>query len=604
MEVEPPLTYTFRLADGSLVTLSNSVIQYLGTIRTMLGDLPLTQKNEVIPLVNEQVTKAILDWIVDAYAIYNFENGEITSFEELYANTDRLNRLLQTRNPEASPLLTLFGQDGRMPDGKQDFPLLFDLIRSLNYLDGGAMLVVALDRIDRILQRWRTEEIRALITRTELREVTVGLPLTPYYRRERYIRAFLAEHLPPELIRPNRALQKYIEPIASTEYTQLFLKSDGLYSGPAPSADGLVASEIPGKPLLIACGKAHSLCLTNQGLYGRGGNALNQLGLGRSVIIVEDWTQIDVDGEVLLLSAGRHHTLVLTTTGLYVCGSNTEGQLGSLFGAINPYLARLDVVGYVRHIHAGDRNTFVLTTTGLYACGANYNGELAVGSLDENVYKLTPVENLKGNMLSIAADEGNTSFLTSSGLYAVGQGPFGELGLGPVKSTTTLQEVTPLDGKPLSVHAGSGYSVLHTSRGLYATGINRAGQLAVGDLERRNTYTETEGLEGDLWGICCAENTIFVLTTRGLYLSGLQLGYPREGERVARVGDKYVTFQKLAIDMGYFPARTLLREDENERPQKRPRLDCAYCHCKARFIASQRENAPVCSKICLYRLIK
>lgn len=616
MEVEEkrPLVYhapqKVQLTDGQIILIPYPVMSYLVTLTTMMEDYP-QDEDLTIPL-QDFITKPILDWVINAHLIYVAERENITEFDELYKNVDAYQRLLTIMDPEMPTLLYLFGTHA-LPEDDADFLILLDLVRVLNWFSAEAILKLSVDKAYELLSGMTTVEIETLYKERNLKRekeeevVLLGLPLTPFYKRERLIRDFLGHEIDYGLAHANIALQKHINPIdvMGSENQVYFLKPTGLYREEAGNQLKVI-TPATSTILLVACGDHHILCLTKIGLYGRGNNDYGQLGIGtRSLARQHEWKRIEIDGEVLMISAGSNFSLVLTTTGLYSFGANNSGQLGigsddedETHYSLSPTRVA-NVEGDVRHICNGDNTTFVLTTTGLYACGVNDDRQLGIDYSHSDVTILTPVVGLQGNVLSIDSDYEHTAIVTTKGLYTVGSGPEGRLGLGDEEPSVLTLVKLPDDVTPLSVYCGYKFTVVWTTDGLYATGLGTRGVLSNGDFENRYNFTKMLGLEGEIQSVSPGDHSLYVLTTSGLYLSGDEDHYKEEGEK------PYTPFfRKLNIDMGYIfslPTEIKIVDEEviHEPPQKRIKLHCVYCGGKARGIASHMDNQPFCSRYCI-----
>jgi E3 ubiquitin-protein ligase HERC4 len=85
------------------------------------------------------------------------------------------------------------------------------------------------------------------------------------------------------------------------------------------------------KPLQVACGRFHTICVTAQSqVYAWGHNSAGQLGLGdrrdrHSPVVVDALWALPV----VQLAAGDAHSAAVTTSGhMFIWGSNHFGQLG------------------------------------------------------------------------------------------------------------------------------------------------------------------------------------------------------------------------------------------------------------------------------------
>lgn len=609
-EQQPSEEYTFGLADGSTIRIPGEIVKQLLILQTMIDECPSEIKELPIPLM-DLITRPIMQWIVDAYTIYDVRKRSVIDLDDLYKDIEFHNKLGSLHYPKYVPLLTLFG-DGVVPTIK-DFEVLFVLANTLNWLDADRLLFFVLKKIYSLLATMTTEEIESLesdiSSKKRKQEETGQLPLVPYYNREEIIREYLGQFLSPDLIHANASNDKYINPIVAEIYRQLFLTTKGLYAYShgsqlnlqeqeiyPPQKKIIAMPDIPGVILLVIPGRDFILCLTTMGLYGYGRNHRGQLGLGEKNDYFRNWTKIEIPGEVLLISAGDNHSMVLTTTGLYVSGENEDGQLG-IGDTKRRYQFTLNnnVNGTIRSLSCAFNNTFILTNTGLYACGRNVRNQMDIekGRVGPMIH-LTSVIGLVGQVLSVSSCPFYTMIVTTDGLYYMGNLPYQMLNIEKTEKIGSVKKIdTILIGIPLSVYVGWSYSVVLTKTGdLYAIGSNDLGQLSVGDNRPRLEYTKMLGVEGDIKNVTCLPEYIIILTTTGVYVSG----YLSLLENLYTEYPYLVRFTKIDIEMGYFP-----HDNESEPPTKQRKLQCVHCHGIAQFFAQQQDinKLPFCSKYCL-----
>ncbi|XP_047986444.1 uncharacterized protein LOC125226505 [Leguminivora glycinivorella] len=117
------------------------------------------------------------------------------------------------------------------------------------------------------------------------------------------------------------------------------------------------------------------------------------------VMMTETLVNTDVIGRVVDVACGRHHTLILTENGIYAAGDNTYGQLG--VGAAWPgaagdsatargtlMRARHDNSTPVTAVSAGHYHSAAVDQGGrLYTWGWGVHGQLGLGTIDD---KWTP----------------------------------------------------------------------------------------------------------------------------------------------------------------------------------------------------------------------
>lgn len=80
----------------------------------------------------------------------------------------------------------------------------------------------------------------------------------------------------------------------------------------------------------VKCGKAHTLILTNNGLYAMGSNMMGQLGIGKHQIqALQPMLVPEFDGKnVTLIEVGQYHNAIYADGNLYTWGWGIYGQLG------------------------------------------------------------------------------------------------------------------------------------------------------------------------------------------------------------------------------------------------------------------------------------
>lgn len=613
MEVEeqlpPPRQYTFTLADGGSITISADMVANFYMLQTMLSDFDQEEEDVLMPIsLSTFITTPIMQWIVDAYRIYEARERAVTDLDDLYKDIEYHNKLMLSRYKDYTPLLILFNRENQIPI-VDDLDVLFELARDLNWLDAGRVLYLVLEKIYQLVDPMTSQEIENLFATKKRKheDETTQLstvPFVPYYKREELIIESLSQSLPLDLLRPNRSLQKLINPISGSMHNQLFLTVDGLYEYRGYNKSVMIekVTTLSGTPLLVASGYAHALCLTSTGLYGRGSNIVGELGLGKNKYIKE-WTKIDIDGEVLLLEAGKFFTVILTTTGLYSTGSNNHGQLG-LGNTKSAYeFTHIKIESDVSSISCSTSALFVLMTTGLYACGCNTQKNLAIPSEASIISLLTQVSGLTGIIKKIALGEDHTMVLTGEGLFGSGNNFYGQMGDKNQKTKKMFTQLSELPASPISVYCGKYYTIILTKDGLYATGNNRKGQLALGKEMTRNVtkFTKIEGVQGDVQNVTCLSNAVILFTTTGVYQSGKSLGLPT-ASFVMQNADRFYTFTKLDIEMGYTFLSSLSEEKEKEEPQrKQQKLQCEYCRNSAQFFC-HIDKLAFCSKYCKLRI--
>jgi hypothetical protein len=145
----------------------------------------------------------------------------------------------------------------------------------------------------------------------------------------------------------------------------------------------------------VACGRSHSLALTDCGVYSWGSNRYGQLGTGggHQAQLARTFTPtwIAVGGKsttdtVVKISAGQYHSLAVDVVGrLYSWGWAVHGQLGHHHSSVDN-VDRPTVVGYLRHRRivdtaGGFAHSLALSAEGeVYAFGLGLFGQMGSGA--------------------------------------------------------------------------------------------------------------------------------------------------------------------------------------------------------------------------------
>ena len=148
----------------------------------------------------------------------------------------------------------------------------------------------------------------------------------------------------------------------------------------------------------IVTGVFHTLVLTRLGLFGFGNNQSGQLGIDvpdniclYSSILIPTQIPFFVGHIIKKITASIAHTLVLTDKGLFSFGFNDDGQLG--LGDIDNQRTPTQIHFFddynVKDITASYWHTLVLTHEGLFGFGDNRSGQLGLGDLER---RMTPTQ--------------------------------------------------------------------------------------------------------------------------------------------------------------------------------------------------------------------
>uniref|UniRef100_A0A1B6CWH0 RCC1-like domain-containing protein n=1 Tax=Clastoptera arizonana TaxID=38151 RepID=A0A1B6CWH0_9HEMI len=180
--------------------------------------------------------------------------------------------------------------------------------------------------------------------------------------------------------------------------------------------------------LSVACGKAHTLALTDNGLYSWGSSKYGQLGIGVTSQSSEPRLIERLYNErVTSVMAGQYHSLALTTEGwLYTWGWGVHGQLGHNSVEDCHYPCRVEALlaEVCVACSGGHAHTIVLTSTGrVWAFGSSVFGQLGTGS---NAKSNHPVQvfGLPEKITAIStAYFHNLALAASNRLYTWGSSP-------------------------------------------------------------------------------------------------------------------------------------------------------------------------------------
>ena len=271
-------------------------------------------------------------------------------------------------------------------------------------------------------------------------------------------------------------------------------------------------------------------------IYGAGENNFGMLGLGNTV---SPQTTL----QLMLNSTGttvnkfvcgdRMSILLMNNNSMYSVGLNNPGQLGvgySRYYFTYTQILNLNITPV--SIEYGSAHVIILTTTGdIYGIGANTNGQLGLNNLtNQTTYQL--MQNTTGKTpVGIACGTTHTIVLMSDGtIYGTGNNSVGQLGLGnAVTPRSTLQLMTNSTGKtPKEISCGANHTiVLMTDGTVYGTGGNDAGHLGLGNTTASFTTLQLMlNSTGKIPNeIACGPHTTIVLMTDGtIYGVGINSG--------------------------------------------------------------------------------
>ena len=197
---------------------------------------------------------------------------------------------------------------------------------------------------------------------------------------------------------------------------------------------------------------------------------------------------------VVAIAAGGYYTCALTSTGAVECwGENLDGQLGD--GTENDRRRPVAVSGLssgVAAITAGFADTCALTSANALKCwGGNAFGELGDGTTTDHS---TPVDvsGLSSGVTAMTVGFDHTCALTNAGAVECwGTNDSGELGDGTTTERHAPVAVSGLTGGVAAIAAGNGHTCAVTSTGVVECwGYNGSGQLGDGTTKERHRPVE------------------------------------------------------------------------------------------------------------------
>ncbi|KAG7299743.1 hypothetical protein JYU34_016746 [Plutella xylostella] len=280
-------------------------------------------------------------------------------------------------------------------------------------------------------------------------------------------------------------------------------------------ADTPIDTDLIGRVISVACGRHHTLVLTENGIYSAGDNSYGQLGVGSAWAGgVGDTASAHgalraVPGawrRVAAAAAGHYHSAAVDQGGLlYTWGWGVHGQLG--LGTIDdewtPQLVTRLQGRKVLQVGCGACHTAVLVMNGsVFGFGASVFGQLGLGRRDKSCVPL-PVT-LPDGVASIAVGYFHNLALTSKGqLYVWGGSPQNIRAANARRSPPAdsspcdphllprLVDTSNVQGTIVQMSAGWHHSCIINNAGtLYSWGLNFDGQLGMGD--RKLVHDPTE----------------------------------------------------------------------------------------------------------------
>ena len=240
-------------------------------------------------------------------------------------------------------------------------------------------------------------------------------------------------------------------------------------------------------PTTISSGETHNLVLRTDGsLWGYGGNAQGQLGIGNTT---NQSSLVKIADDVTSFSSGFDFSLFVKSNGtLWAMGGNGAGQLGD--GTTTNRLSPVQIAtGVVSASAGGAFSLFVKTDGTLWAMGTNISGQLADGT---NIQRNTPVQVATGVIAAHAGHQSTLFIKTDNTLWASGRNHHGQLGTGNTTDrNTAIQVATDVVSANICRGQYTVHSLVVKSDGsLWAAGSNSDGQFGNGTTTSSNTFTQ------------------------------------------------------------------------------------------------------------------
>lgn len=288
----------------------------------------------------------------------------------------------------------------------------------------------------------------------------------------------------------------------------------------------------------IACGKEHTILLTNRGLLGSGSNTYSQLGFTKylryatRIVDPEHPKFIDIGEDsknILSIQCGSYFTAVLTINALYVFGANDDGQLNqpgllTIVSKPTELIMRNNrgVKEKILSVVCGGAFMVILTPSGLFRYG-----KPIIPQLRPPTMILSPNWIKSKGIAKIACGDAHIMILTLTGeIYGYGENTHGQLGLHDHQIGLTLQKVH-CTSIVKSIYCGFSHTMILTIDGdLYASGRNTNGELGLGDLDNRWEFTRVpiEKKVKEVHLSCVSQCSTIVTDDDNVFMSGSNSG--------------------------------------------------------------------------------
>ncbi|XP_073989605.1 uncharacterized protein isoform X1 [Rhodnius prolixus] len=282
----------------------------------------------------------------------------------------------------------------------------------------------------------------------------------------------------------------------------------------------------------ISCGDEHTvvICPTdyqveknvflgNGRAFSFGRNSWGELGLSHRMAVGKpNCIKSLKPRKSVNVACGRAHTLILTDCGqVFSCGNNDDGQLGVQDILCRDAPQEITSVSGIKQVSTGANHSTALNVEGkVYVWGSNKEGQLGLG-VDVPFINVPTQLNLECKIVQIACGYYHTLLLSDEGkILAFGEGECGKLGTGDevrrneptlIKSSNIIQFVA----------AGGNHSAAITSKGkLLLWGSNDRGQLGINIKDYVNQPKLFTALAEDIIiQVSCGENHTAIVTETG-----------------------------------------------------------------------------------------
>jgi alpha-tubulin suppressor-like RCC1 family protein len=303
--------------------------------------------------------------------------------------------------------------------------------------------------------------------------------------------------------------------------------------------------------------------MTDNTIYGTGGNGAGQLGLGNLTNQNTLQLMTNSTGKIptSIYASGRYVLVKMDDNTIYGAGENNFGMLALGFNSTNQTTIALmqNTTGQtVNQFISGDRVTVLLMNNGsIYTAGLNTTGALGLGH-SRYYYSYTQVVNLNITPVTIEYGSQHIIILSTTGdIYGIGLNTSGQLGIANTTNQTAYQIMQNTTSKtPIGIACGAAHTIVSMSDGtIYGTGGNGLGELGLGNaVTPRNTLQLMTNSTGKTpKEISCGTNHTIVLMTDA---SGLiyGTGYNNLGQLgLGNVTTSFTSLQLMQNTTGKIP---------------------------------------------------